>query len=215
MTYAFALVYKTGGDYCDGDALKVIGAIREREKRRPILLLTDSTRILIPGVFVMPLRKGWPGWWSKMELFAPWIGGDYLYFDLDTMLVGDLTPLHKAVEQRFPLIMRDVNRLNGLQSSIMYIPHRMKRGIWEAFNAQPHHWMDVYAKGGDQAFLEQVSRGRWRLWQDMAPGAVVSYKADVLPLGYVPRDAAVVAFHGRPRPREIDFKLPRREGDGD
>nr|WP_145924153.1 hypothetical protein [Halomonas elongata] len=42
-----------------------------------------------------PLAHGWPGWWSKLELFRPH-GGDLLYLDLDTVVRGDLQPLIDA-----------------------------------------------------------------------------------------------------------------------
>ena len=38
------------------------------------------------------------------------------------------------------------------------------------------------------------------MWQDMHPGKIVSYKADVMPPG---ERAAVVCFHGVPKPHEV------------
>ena len=35
----------------------------------------------------------WPGWWCKMAMFASEHTGDILYFDLDTVIVGDLTEI--------------------------------------------------------------------------------------------------------------------------
>ncbi len=47
----------------------------------------------VPGY--IPLIKGWPGWWSKIELFRPSlpVSGRILYFDLDTILIGGLEEL--------------------------------------------------------------------------------------------------------------------------
>jgi alpha-N-acetylglucosamine transferase len=42
----------------------------------------------------IPLTHNWPGWWSKLELFRPGIfKGRVLYIDLDSIIIGDLSPL--------------------------------------------------------------------------------------------------------------------------
>ena len=51
------------------------------------MCLTD-TPINHEGVREVPLRRPWPGYWSKLNLFHPSIKGDLLYFDLDVMVVG-------------------------------------------------------------------------------------------------------------------------------
>jgi len=37
----------------------------------------------------LALQHGWPGWWSKLELFEQ-LKGRVLYFDLDTVIAGSL-----------------------------------------------------------------------------------------------------------------------------
>ncbi len=150
----------------------------------------------------MPLRQNWPGWWSKMELFDPSIPGDWLYFDLDTMFVDDLSDI-AAVDSL--TIMRDVYRPNGLQSSMMHIPQSVKVEIWRAFCADPAGHMARCTTSdcwGDQGFLEGFWLDKASRWQDVCPGRVVSYKVH----GVTP-DAAVVIFHGRPKPRDIGWNL--------
>ncbi|TIU11448.1 MAG: hypothetical protein E5W40_11410, partial [Mesorhizobium sp.] len=68
------------------------------------------------GVEVIPLRYRWPLWWSKMELFRSELPDDWLFFDLDTSIIGSLADM-AAVEG--PVIMRDVVQPWRLQSSIM------------------------------------------------------------------------------------------------
>ncbi|MER8402177.1 hypothetical protein [Mesorhizobium sp. M1348] len=67
-----------------------------------------------------------------MELFRPELPGDWLFFDLDTSIVGSLADM-AAVEG--PVIMRDVVQPWRLQSSIMAIPQSIKVAVWEAFTA--------------------------------------------------------------------------------
>lgn len=49
----------------------------------------------IPGIEVIPLKKDWPGWWAKVELFDPAhdLGERVLYLDLDVYVTGDLAPI--------------------------------------------------------------------------------------------------------------------------
>lgn len=57
--------------------------------------LTDALKI--KGVNTAPLLYDWPGWWAKLELFNPLhpvLGNeDILYIDIDSVVVGDITPL--------------------------------------------------------------------------------------------------------------------------
>lgn len=49
---------------------------------------------IVPGVETIPLTHDYPGWWSKVELFRPDIPGKrFLYLDLDTLPIGNLTDL--------------------------------------------------------------------------------------------------------------------------
>ncbi|WP_448043798.1 hypothetical protein [Bradyrhizobium liaoningense] len=121
------------------------------------------------------------------------------------MFVDDLSDIAAV---RGPAIMRDVYRPNGLQSSTMHIPQSSKVEIWNAFTSDPAGHMARHAIGGDQTFIEQFWTDKATRWQDACPGRVVSYKVDVLPHQRVPSGASVVIFHGRPRPREINWSLP-------
>ena len=53
-------------------------------------LLSD---VPVDGVETIPLQHDWPGWFAKFELFRPDIEGDLLYFDIDTVITGDLKQL--------------------------------------------------------------------------------------------------------------------------
>lgn len=59
---------------------------------------------------------------------------------------------------------------------------------------------------GDQAWIEDHLRDLFTNLGDEFPGLIVSYKLHVQGKG-VPPGAAVVAFHGTPRPRDIGWKL--------
>lgn len=157
------------------------------------------------SVRVIPLSCGWPGWWSKMELFRRDIEGDLLYFDLDTVILGDLTRL-ASVNQL--TLLRDFYRPKGLGSGMMYLPAKERAEAWQAWIANPAQHMRM--RGGDQRFLETLWLERAARWQDLCPGEVLSYKADVRKHGNViPAGARVLCFHGTPRPWNV--QLPAQQ----
>ncbi|RWD39823.1 MAG: hypothetical protein EOS59_31760 [Mesorhizobium sp.] len=135
-----------------------------------------------------------------MELFRPDLSDEWLFFDLDTSIVGSLADI-AAVEG--PVIMRDVYRPDGLQNCILAIPQSIKATVWKEFTAAPDDHMRQFSD--DQAFLESCRGIDWRLWQDVCPGQLCSYKVDVLPLGGVPAGVRAVVFHGKPRPWEVGW----------
>ena len=194
-----ACVLRSGGEF------KVEHVRRLRDQCgffAPDVQFVALSDVLIPGVETIPLEFGFPGWWSKLELFRPDVVGDLLYFDLDSLIVGDL---YDMLSQGRTTLMRDVYRPEGLQSSVMFLAYRDKEEVWTSFRMHSQDWMQRYRREGDQGFLERFWLKWAARWQDVLPGQVVSWKADCVPRGSVPRPARVVAFHGKPRPWEVGF----------
>jgi hypothetical protein len=160
-----------------------------------IVCLSD---VKVDGVQTSPLKHNWPGWWSKLELFSDIIVGDVLYFDLDTVIVGDIGKLNVGKTT----LLSDFYRPHLLASGLMYIRQEDKAAIWKAFCVNPQLHMVKHKRFpliGDQGFLN--GRIKAQRWQDVLPGAVVSYKAHCR--HGLPEGASVVCFHGKPRPWQI------------
>lgn len=166
---------------------------------------------LVPDVAVRPLRSAGKGWWAKMELFAPEHSdlGHMLYFDLDTMIVGDLADVASVGRDA---MLRDFYYERTLASGLMYLTPEMRAETWGVWSRNPSRIMERFHRPGSRAmfpdgdggFLDLLWFGRLQAWQDLLPGQVVSYKlhmrrnrTDVPPEG-----ARVVCFHGSPRPWE-------------
>lgn len=203
---SIALVLKSGGEYR-----------REHVEwlRRQIELQVD------PGVRLFCLSdhvasEGWvslknslPGWWSKLELCRHDLEGDLLFFDLDTVIVGSLTPLLSVGRTTF---LRDVYRGGqALQSSVMYLSAEDRRRVWDLWSVNPAAWMAKHWRDGDQGFFETAIGDTVARWQDVLPGVLVSYKADLggwgrdrIPAKIPPPNTSVVFFHGRPRPWDVE-----------
>ena len=159
------------------------------------------TDMRVDGVTTRPLRHGWPGWWSKMELFDPEVPGDFLFMDLDTVIVG---PLDDILAVRDLTLLRDFYRdgkklKEGLGSGLMYVPDEARRTVWNFWRQQPQLQMRVYGRG-DQHLLERLWLNTAKRWQDVVPRQVVSYKVHCQVS--VPDDARIVCHHGFPRPWE-------------
>lgn len=204
-----ACVLKSGGDYWPSH----VQALRDGVARNLTLphrfvclsdMEVDCERI--------PLRNGWRGWWSKIELFRPALfSGPVLYLDLDTIVTGSLDEI--ATGHRFTV-------LRNFWASAYGEPHRIGSGlmawdtdlsaIYQAFAAAPERFIREYRtkeRWGDQAFIAAHAPVPMDRWQDRHPGKVVSFKKDVLPARRVPPDAAICCFHGQPRP----WALPLRQ----
>lgn len=150
-------------------------------------------------IYVEPLVYSWKSWWSKMELFRPDLErlGNILYFDLDTVIVGDLTDVSGM--DRLTLLS-DFYQLANVASGVMFLPVGRRPEMW-------HAWLDGAPKQrryrGDQEFMRTVWNAEQR-WQDVLPGQVVSYKVHVKNYhGTMPPGARVVCFHGKPRPWQV------------
>ena len=149
------------------------------------------------------------GWFNKLALFQKGLfpdGDRVLYFDLDTVFVGDLDDI--AGYKGRIAAMSDITS-EGLASGVMAWEAGRNR-IWELWEraGRPEN------RRGDQQWITFVERMADRL-QVKYPGQLVSYKADVEPFGNPPDGARVVYFHGKPRPHEVDAPWNKAWNTGD
>ncbi|MER8792389.1 hypothetical protein NKH71_31995 [Mesorhizobium sp. M0983] len=194
-----ACVLRSGGEFEPRHVVRLLDQVNAHLPGAKFHCFSD---VDVQGVEVIPLQHEWPGFWAKMELFRPELPDDWLFFDLDTSIVGSLADM-AAVEG--PVILNECYWPGGVASGIMAIPHSIKAAVWEAFTAAPADHIQRFAIGGDQAFLGSCRGVDWRLWQDICPGQLCSYKIDVQRLGHVPAGVRVVYFHGKPRPWEVGW----------
>lgn len=228
-------------NYGAADVRRLQAALRRRMTRPYLLCVhTDQPVELISpdppavgitgpevGVARRPLNpKFGGGWWAKLGLWhqhegCVWGGRRGLFFDLDTIIVSDLSPLLAKIDQ-----LRDGD---AIWLSDFYAPNRIASGVmawtpqWaatvgahisaRALELRPHKGRAFH---GDQDFAEgvlsEIPASHIRRWQDCLPGTIVSYKEHVCGSGRIgvpkandklPSDAAVVCFHGKPKPSDI------------
>lgn len=160
---------------------------------------------------VTPTRKLPPkahGFWIKLELFKRnRFNGPVVYLDLDTIIVDDVTDIF-TYPHKFTM-GTDWSKRNGPNSTFL---------AWDGTQDLSHLDLPV-----DEALLRRYSRGgkwgdQWFIYENVGvpvtsiesifPGALVSYKKHVRHGKGVNRK--IVAFHGTPRPHDIDWDLERK-----
>lgn len=179
-----------------------LGAMVKRHLPLPhrFVCLTDSADGL--EVECEPLAYPLPGWWAKLFLFRPRTDR-LLYFDLDTIVCGDLTDI-ASYDGPFA-ILQDFYRPTGYGSAVMSLaPGEACSHVWRNFTPEA-----MARFHGDQNYIEsQVFKAD--LWQNLLPGQLVSYKCHVQKLGRIPANARVVNFHGTPKNADLPKGDPLR-----
>lgn len=195
-----ACVLRSGGEYEERHVERLMRQVEGRlSAPYRFVCLSDAT-VLCERI---PLVMGWPGWWSKIEMFRPGLFDDrVLYLDLDVMVVGALDDL--AFHPGPFVISHD------------FIPTRMKDGrpIGSKFNSSVMAWTPspeterIYTEftpavmdrlRGDQDHVAEIMPKA----TTFGLGLVVSYKAHVRSLGRIPASARIVVYHGRPKPWDV------------
>jgi hypothetical protein len=153
------------------------------------------TQLRLPGIETVRPVLPYPGWWSKINLFAL-ATGPSLYFDLDVVITGGLDYLIEFTEHEFAAPPNWAQSGHGgIQSSVM-----AWRGNWTApVEYIEPQWPEVTKRlWGDQELLWEMLGDSWV----RIPRGIYSYKYHCL-RGKPPEDMAVCVFHGEPKPADV------------
>jgi hypothetical protein len=195
---------RTGTKYGIDYVYRLHGMVK-RHLRTPhrFVCLTDRPQDL-PGIECIDVSSyGLPGWFAKMILFEPeWRAGErVLYFDLDTVICGDLTAL-AGLEVEFG-ICANFTKLKGLRTVCSYgscvmtiAPDRLCE-VWEQFWDEPQGWIDAAGPHGDQWIIEKLAPAA-TLLQDACPGGFFLGYRDLT--DRKPPGCSLVIFAGRSKP---------------
>ena len=181
-----ACVLRSGGDY-DAEYVERLQAGVNQHIDAEFVCLSD---VAVPNR--VPLLHDWPGWWAKMELFR--LPGPVLYFDLDTVIVGNLSDI---AAQSGVVLLSDFFQPRLAQSGVMFWGED-ESWLYRTFSNHADAVMAKYR--GDGEYIRDMMPGAKR-WQDVVPGQVVSRKVS----NTRNPDERVVCFHGQPRPRDVKW----------
>jgi hypothetical protein len=209
--FTIACVLRGGGPY-DLGYVKVLAMSARRKLRAPhrFVCLTDAVRwnadwFAAHRIETVPLNHGWPGRWSKMELFRPELfEGQVFYFDLDTVLLRRIDRL--ARYRGDFAVLRDFHRTGAIYSGAM---------SWRGATA-PYLYED-FAAAADEIMAEFPNEHAWirhrlnraglcpDILQDRFPGVFAPFKP--VPGGPIvvdkPERVGVVCFRGAPKPHQV------------
>ena len=179
----FVCVLRSGGRYTPAWAAALHAAVRHHAPVFDRFVVVSDLDMEIDGVERVPLRHGWPGWWSKFEAFRSDVaGGDLAVMcDLDTVVSGPIAPLatHGLAT------MEDWLLPSRSSTALMRWHGNELADLYAAFAADPEGWMRPGSCGavpnavhGDQVVVDHLlSRsGRRPAWlQQEHPGLIDAY----------------------------------------
>lgn len=155
----------------------------------------------------LPIPLDLESWWGKVALFGDVIDERILFFDLDTVLTGNIDDFARYDGDL--ALIKPFYRDTGYASGVMNIAPGAHREVWDRFAKSPREAIAFCARNadpswnnGDQRWLEFTAPGA-DYWQDLLPGQLVSYKIHCRPNGSLPDGARVLCFHGKPDPHEV------------
>lgn len=184
MTTRFACV-KTGTRYGDHYVRKLKAMIARHMPHTNWRLTCYGDRP-VEGVDFVQTPPELPGWWAKLYLFS--LGKPLFYFDLDTIIVGDLSRM--LCWDGFG-ILKDPWQA-GYGSGIMKLTGN-EGAVWDKFQVGM-----ISTLRGDQDWINIALPDQRTFPTDWFP----SYKANKLGAA-PPADAIAVNFHGFPKPHQI------------
>ncbi|TNE75546.1 MAG: hypothetical protein EP334_10030 [Gammaproteobacteria bacterium] len=179
------------GDKYPPDYVYRLQAMLERHLTVPFsfVCVTDQD---LEGVHCVAPIVPWHGWWQKLSLFEI-AHGPSLYFDLDTVIVGNIDYLAR---QSGHVLAAPANwgqsGHGGIQSSVLAWNGTLKEPF-RKFNYE----QDSKRLWGDQEYLSELYGDNFHKLE-----GVVSYKYHCR--GGLPAHARVVCFHGRPDYPEVN-----------
>lgn len=187
---------------------------------------TEATRE-VPQPYIKHELDDWKisgpkkSWWYKMQIFnSKYHAGPLLYFDLDTVIIGNLDWLVNLPLNYFWTV-RDFKYLwkpsnYTVNSSIMWFNTKQFRFIWEDFSNKKLEKITASYRGDQDYITDAIPAAQrrffeidrvksWR-WQCLDGGYNFAQKRHLLPNTgtTVNQPTSVLIFHGKPKPNEIN-----------
>lgn len=142
-------------------------------------------------------------WWNKLYLFSDQIdipiGEKIFYIDLDTLITGNIDNLLQVNAKKL-IGLRDfyhgiAKSASLLASGLMAWTHGKYTKVWTEFRKNPTAAIHLMNPHGDQKWIEHMVPNHL-YWQTLYPSKVISFKVHCR--AGLPKDAAIVCFHGEP-----------------
>ncbi len=173
------------------------------------LCITDR-QLGLPNVHEIIAKDQGPGWWAKMVLFAPLVRGvgPSIYFDLDTVICGDISPLAWiAGNYKFAIFENWTKRAGHptwpcrYASSLMTFGNGWGADIFRKWIKDGAEWMEKAGQYGDQMVVEWLYPDAPFLQSLVPKGFFLGYRdLEARHGGGKPAGCSVVVFGGSHKP---------------
>lgn len=210
------MVLKTGGEIYNSRYVNALAANIKNNVTVDVelaVLTNDPTGINMEVVDrIIPMAHDFAGWWSKIELFRRGIftSERVLYFDLDTVIVDNIDDIVMN-ESEFAGLL-DFMSKPRFQTGVMLWEPSKYHHIYDDFVKNPRLVMGTHVEGDAGWIRENIENKSY--FNQILPKRIVSFKVHCYNAARkyinIPDNAAVVCFHGKPRPHTItDYKITK------
>ena len=207
-----ACVYKPGSGFTDDYVYRLKKAVNDNFHAScdyQFVCLTDQK---LKGIETIPFDQRRYGFWNKLSLFQSGIfDGAVAYLDLDTMIVNDVTDILTYPHKFTTGLNFKSKHGRTLASWFLGFDGREDYSylIDGYTNQTPTDYEQDWARWGDQGYIQDHLKCDWDSLDDLYfDGRYASYKWQIRRPGKVPEGVSFVCFHGKPRPHEVEWRLP-------
>ena len=167
------------------------------------IILTNLEKFDVAhNIKILPLTTGLETYWAKLEIFK--IKGQVVYFDLDTIIVNRIDELLKAIEfssdaKKHFWMMEAISDKRKFASGIM---------AWHGdfsfiLDQLPTNYIEKYDKWEQDYIVDRLEKNNIYIHSINDHINLASYKRDCKNKVHPMVD--VICFHGKPRPRDINW----------
>jgi hypothetical protein len=175
-----------------------------------VICVTDNTEGIDGSIETMPLWNDFadvpnphgvtnPSCYRRLKVFAPeareWFGDRFVCLDLDTVIVGDLTPLWERTEDF--VIWGETNPRSFYNGSMFMMTAGARRQVLDTFNPKvsPHQARSAGKFGSDQGWISYCLGHGEATWT--TADGVYSYNLHLRHNGRkLPENARITMWHG-------------------
>ncbi len=184
-------VHPFSREYSDEYVHRLNDWVKQNSRCR-FVCITDHD---IPGVETFRFQQPERNYWTCLEVFGLDLG-NVLSIGLDTIFTG---PIDHFFEYRGSLgMLHDPNKHGVSINGVLRFPHRPD--IWLNYVRDKERIKNRYKN--EMAYIASYAHD---FLDDKYPGQILSYKKHVL-LGVETKDARIVYFHGRPKPKDVEWQ---------
>jgi hypothetical protein len=152
-----------------------------------------------------PIGHSYPSCYRRLKVFAPDAGQVFgprlVSIDLDTVIVGDITPLFDRPEDFVIWGESDFPHTTPYCGSLWMLRTGTRTKVWTAFDPEtsPRKAWQAGCRGSDQGFISYILGRDEATWG--RKHGVYSYRKHIAQMGNrLPEDARMVSFHGKVDP---------------